>query len=146
MTLKQWTENAWLRPHKTSKKEVSSLLKIVERDLHDAEGEALSADWRFGIAYNAALKLCTILLGAEGFRAERGRQHHYTIQAMPLILGESCREDARYLDTCRNKRNIVEYDSVGEVTDQDVGELIEFVKELKESVLRWLKEKHPELL
>ncbi len=58
MSLKQWAENGWLRPHKTSAKEVAGLLAIVERDLIDAEAE-ISADWRLGIAYNAALKLCT---------------------------------------------------------------------------------------
>ncbi|HEV8131523.1 MAG TPA: hypothetical protein VGQ81_09730 [Acidobacteriota bacterium] len=54
MSLKQWVDNGWLRPHKTSPKEVAGLLAIVERDLVDAEGE-ISADWRFGIAHNAAL-------------------------------------------------------------------------------------------
>ena len=54
-------ESAWLRPHTTSKGEISSLLAIVERDLADARRE-ISADWRFGIAYSAALRLCTILL------------------------------------------------------------------------------------
>ena len=70
MSLKQWADNGWLRPHKTSPKEVAGLLAIVERDLVDAEGE-ISADWRFGIAYNAALKLCTILLHASRYRPER---------------------------------------------------------------------------
>jgi hypothetical protein len=36
-----------------------------------------------------------------------------TIQALPLILGKEHDQDAKYLDTCRNKRNIVEYDYVG---------------------------------
>ena len=27
MTLRQWTENRWLRPHKTSRKEILHLLK-----------------------------------------------------------------------------------------------------------------------
>jgi hypothetical protein len=51
-----------------------------------------------------------------------------------------------YLDACRSKRNIVEYDYVGAVTEDDVRELIEFVKELKTSVLNWLRENHPELI
>jgi hypothetical protein len=63
MTLKQWSDNAWLRSHKTSFQEIEDLLHIVDRDLKDA-GMPLSADWRFGIAYNAALKLCAILLMA----------------------------------------------------------------------------------
>jgi hypothetical protein len=34
----------------------------VGRDLKDASAGGLSHDWQFGIAYNAALKLCLILL------------------------------------------------------------------------------------
>ena len=65
MTLQQWADNGWLRPHKTSSKEVENLINIVEGDLTDAE-EGISYDWRFGIAYNAALKLCTILFHVSG--------------------------------------------------------------------------------
>jgi hypothetical protein len=38
MTLKQWLDNGWLRPHQTSREEIGRLLAIVERDLGDAEG------------------------------------------------------------------------------------------------------------
>jgi hypothetical protein len=86
MSLQQWADNGWLRPHKTSAGEIENLIKIVDRDLSDAT-EGISSDWRFGIAYNAALKLCTILLYASGYRAERSLQHYRTIQAMPLVLG-----------------------------------------------------------
>lgn len=54
MTLRQWERNAWLRPEPTAKKEIANLLAIVDRDLKDATG-SISADWQFGIAYNAAL-------------------------------------------------------------------------------------------
>jgi hypothetical protein len=62
------------RSHKSSRKEISDLCQIIDRDLQDAAGN-ISADWRFGIACNAALKLCTILLYAEGFRPEKTLQH-----------------------------------------------------------------------
>ena len=146
MSLKQWADNGWLKPHKTSREEIANLLAIVERDLADAANEAISPDSRFGIAYNAALKLCTILLFASGYRAERARHHYATIQAMPLILGSARKPDAQYLDTCRNKRNIAEYHYVGNVTERDVEELTGFVKELKGTVRDWLKETRPDLL
>ena len=145
MSLKQWADNGWLRPHKTSAKEISDLLRIVERDLQDAAG-SISADWQFGIAYNAALKLCTILLYASGYKPEKTLQHYRTIQALPLILGNTYKEDAKYLDTCRNKRNIAEYDYVGIASGDDVNELVEFVKELREKIMQWLKEKHPQFV
>ena len=64
----------------------------------DARTGRLSADWQFWIAHNAALKLCTILLSAEGYRPERNLAHFRTLQALPLILGETQRDDADYLD------------------------------------------------
>ena len=144
MSLNQWVDNGWLRRHKTSQEEIENLVMIIDRDLKDAKG-GISDDWRFGIAYNAALKLCTILLYAEGFKAEKTLQHYRTIQALPLILGNKRKDDAEYLNSCRSKRNIVEYDYVGGVTEHDADELIEFVKELKADVLEWLNNNHPEL-
>lgn len=144
MSLKQWASNGWLKTHQTSPKEIQDLLAIVKRDLADAEGD-ISADWRFGIAYNAALKLCTILLYASGYRAEKTLQHYRTLQALPLILGPERKADAEYLDACRIKRNIVEYDYAGGATKRDADELIEFTRELREAVRTWLQENHIEL-
>ncbi|HSB71158.1 MAG TPA: hypothetical protein VLT62_17670 [Candidatus Methylomirabilis sp.] len=145
MALRQWQDNGWLRPHITSREEIGNLLTIVKRDLQDAQG-GISPDWRFGIAYNAALKLCTILLFSEGYRPERTLQHYRTIQCLPIILGQERRADADYLEVCRSKRNRVEYDYVGGVSDDDVHELLEFVTGLRGQVLTWLKARHPELL
>jgi len=145
MTLKTWHKNGWLRHHQTGRNEIGDLLRIIARDLVDSE-EGISDDWRFGIAYNAALKLCTILLYAEGYKAERTLQHYRTIQAMPLIFGPERKEDAAYLDACRAKRNVVEYDYVGAASKSDADELILFVKEFKADVLIWLGKYHPDLL
>ena len=145
MSLKQWEANGWLRKHETSLEEIRNLLMIVDRDVRDAS-EGISADWRFGIAYNAALKLCMVLLYAAGYKAERTLQHYRTIQALPLILGPEKKEDAAYLEACRSKRNIVEYDYVGGATDDDADELLAFVQELKKEVEVWLIEYHPDLL
>jgi hypothetical protein len=116
-------------------------LGIVERDLRDAEAE-ISADWRFGIAYNAALKLCAILLHASGYRPEKNLAHYRTLAALPLILGAERQEDA----ACRGKRNTAEYDMAGAVTSADAAELVAFANELKQDVLAWLQREHPALL
>lgn len=144
MTLQNWANNGWLRAHKTSRQEIRQLQEIVDRDLKDAQQKGLSADWRFGIAYNAALKLCTILVYAEGYRPEKTLAHYRTIQVLPLVLGPDKEEDADYLDSCRLKRNIVEYDYIGGATNADAEELIAFVFELKKEVLEWLNANHPE--
>lgn len=144
MSLTDWANNGWIRTHRTSKQEIKQLLEIVERDLNDAQHNELSSDWRFGIAYNAALKLCTISMYTEGYRPEKTLAHYRTLQALPLILGSEKKNDADYLNSCRMKRNIVEYDYVGGATNADADELIEFVNDLKKDVLDWLGKTHPE--
>jgi hypothetical protein len=136
--LKQWADNGWLRPHQSSKQEVADLFSIVDRDLDDAAKTTISADWRFGIAYNAALKLCTILLHASGWRPERTLHHFRTIQSLPLILGAVRKPDADYLEACRKKRNTVEYDVAGAATVADADELLELARTLRVDVLAWL--------
>jgi hypothetical protein len=60
-------------------------------------------------------------------------------------LGPEKEDDADYLDTCRTKRNTVEYDYVGGVTNSDADELIAYVIKLKNEVLGWLKQNHTDL-
>jgi hypothetical protein len=145
MSLELWRKNGWLRPHQTTRAQIAELFAIVERDLADAHTERLSTDWQFGIAYNAALKLCAILLHAEGFRPEKTLAHYRTLQALPLILGAERQNDADYLDACRAKRNTAEYDSAGQISPEEARELVAFAGELRTTVNEWLKIKHPAL-
>jgi len=116
----------------------------VDRDLEDA-ARGLSADWQFGIAYNAVLKLCTILVHAEGWRPEKNLAHYRTLQALPIILGAERQADADYLDACRAKRNTAEYDAPGQVSANEAKELAAFAGELREDVIAWLEKRHPKL-
>ena len=144
MSLRRWADNGWLRPHRTSAEEIGQLLSIVDRDLTDAAKD-VSPDWQFGIAYNAVMRLCTILLFAEGYRAERTGQHYRIIQALSLIMGQDRQGDAEYLDACRKKRNVAEYDYAGGVTVNEAEEIVAFALEFSQDVQAWLKEYHPEL-
>jgi len=144
MPLEQWFKNGWLKMHPPSQKAIADLLAIVERDLSDAQADSISADWKFGIAYNAALKLCTVLLQAEGYKAEKNLNHYRTIHAMGEVFPQR-KADVHYLDACRAKRNTAEYDCVGAVTQADADELVEFIKEFKPVVFQWLEKNHPEL-
>jgi hypothetical protein len=62
------------------------------------------------------------------------------------ILGEVRKDDAAYLDTCRIKRNKAEYDRVGVATQRDANELADFVGQLRQDVIGWLKTHHPDLI
>ncbi len=58
MSLSDWEKNNWLKTHQTSREEIQNLLLIVKRDLKDSQVGDLTVDWRFAIAYNAALSTC----------------------------------------------------------------------------------------
>lgn len=138
MSIDKFINSGILVRQDSSKNEITDLLKIVERDLEDSAQIEISDDWQFGIAYNAALKLANVLVRASGYRV-KGQGHHMNTFAMiPLILGVHKKDDRDYLDACRRKRNIVEYDCVGGATAEDVKELREFVLEFQKEVLAWL--------
>jgi hypothetical protein len=140
MSLSDWAKNGWLKVHRTSKQEIEGLLSIVERELKDSQVDGISSDGRFSHAYRASLTLCTILLYASGYAPERGQSHHYrTISALPLIWGNSAKEDADYLEACRVKRNAAEYDAANEASETEANELVNFTVEFKLKVEKWLK-------
>jgi uncharacterized protein (UPF0332 family) len=120
---------------------------VVERDLKDAAREAVSPDWRFSIAYNAGLQLATLVLYVAGYRAGRGESKHYlVIQALPLVMGEHFSVLRDYLDNCRRKRNISEYDAAGTISLKEAGDVLQTVQEFKIKVENWLSQEHPEVL
>ena len=146
MSLPQWEINGWLRPHETDCKEVANLLAIADRDIVDATAKGLSADWKFGIAYNAALKLCTLMLYAAGYRPENTLAHYRTLMAIEYTIGAHRKNDAVYLNACRAKRNMVEYDNVGGASSDEAEELLTFARDLRIEIQNILQKNYPELL
>jgi len=146
MSLERWAQNGWLRPHKTSPNEVANILALIERDLCDSARSEVSSDWRFNIAYNAGLQLATLVLYAGGYRAGRGESKHYrVIQALPLVMGERFSTISIYLDSCRRKRNVSEYDAAGTISEKEAEDLLRTIREFKLEVGKWLHQNHAEL-
>ena len=146
MSLKDWLDNGWLKPHQTDRQEITNLLGIVERDLTDAMLEGLSADWKFGIAYNAALKLCTVMLFTQGYRPENALAHYRTIMALKEIGDGDWKEHAIYLNACRMQRNILEYDKSNVITADEATKIIDFSRRFHVDVKTYLQQKYPHLL
>jgi hypothetical protein len=122
------------------------LFALVDRDLESSASDDIAPDWQFAIAYNAALRLCTVVLYAEGYRPEKNLAHYRTLQALGEALGNEYAADVEYLQKCRVKRHEAQYDFVGTCSPQEARELQEYVKELRTTVETWLKKNHPSLL
>ena len=147
MSLDAWKTNGWLREYSTSEQEITDLLGLVERDLKDAARQEISTDWRFNIAYNAGLQLVTLVLLAAGYRTGRGESKHYrVIQALPLVMGSNYNVVRDYLDNCRRKRNVSEYDATGTISEKEMNDLLALVLNFKNQVEEWLRKNHPDLI
>lgn len=146
MSLQDWLNNGWPKPHKTNRQEIGNLMQIVQRDLQDATLDTLSPDWQFGIAYNAALKLCTILLYINGYRPENALAHYRTIMSLKELSPTDWTEYAIYLNACRMRRNILEYDRADTVSADEACQLVQFTKTLHAEILTYLRQNYPEML
>ena len=121
MSLSDWLRNGWLTEHTTSRHEVADLLAVCDRDLRDCHLPALSTDWRFSIAYNAALQAASLALAVAGYRAAREAHHYRALQSLGLTIGLEA-ADLRRLDAFRKKRNIGGYEAAGQVSDGGQGD------------------------
>lgn len=145
MTLQRYLENSWLRQHETSPQEIGELLAIADRDINQSQTPGLGPEWRFGIAYNAALQLATAALAAAGFQAERQNKHQRTIECLSWTLGLGS-SDVALLDLCRRKRHTNIYEQVGAISDQEADEMIALAIRLRTLVDTWLKTRFPSLM
>ena len=144
MSWKALLANRTVQQHKTSVKEIEGLRQLVTRDLTDAAIEELSADRRFATAYNAVLQLSKMAIACAGYRVTSGAGHHQkTFEAVKTALGKPSEPLADYFDTCRRKRNLIDYDATEVVTDTEAEELLEKAEEFQELVGEWIVKHHP---
>lgn len=147
MKLDDWLANRWISEHKTSSEELSDLRAVVERDLQDAGIESLSADRRFATAYNAALQLSKMALAAAGYRLSKGHGgHEQAFDVVKYVIpSEEIADLCDYFDTCRRKRNDIDYDSADVVTDTEFSEILGRVFEYRGLIEAWIGNNRPEL-
>lgn len=129
----------------TSRSEIRDLFAVVGRDIQDSQTPRLSPEWRFDIAYNAALQAATVALAAAGYRAERANKHVRSLETLEFTVGLS-RDDVAYLDTCRRKRHVAVYERVGVISEGEARELLDFVRRLHDRTRDWLTREHPDLV
>jgi hypothetical protein len=145
VSLQDWLRNGWLLEHRTSKEEINGLLGIIERDLGTSRIVSIPSDWRFAIAYNAALQVATAALAAAGYRAARESHHYRAIHSLELTVGTPTTR-IRSLDAFRKKRNVSNYEVGGGISDREVAEMIQLAQRLRDDLNNWLRANHPKLL
>lgn len=132
-----------VRRHRTSGQELEDLRDVVERDLQDAAVKALSADRRFATAYNAVLQLAKMVIACAGYRVAGAGHHLTTLEALEIAMGSSVSPLVVYFDTCRRKRNQVDYDCANAATETEAKELLRKAGEFRDLVEAWIRKHHP---
>lgn len=117
----------------------------INRNLRDAAIPQLSADNRFGLAYEAALLLGKMAIACAGYRAKGLGAHQATFAAAKLALGTGVKTTADYLERCRRKRNELSYDMAGVVTDTEASEILSQAQTLQATVEQWISRDYPHL-
>lgn len=132
-----------IQRHSTSKQELDALRAVVERDLKDASVPGLSEDRRFATAYNGVLQLATMAVACAGYRVTAKQGHHEnTFVALELAAGPQVAPLAKYFNTCRRKRNMVDYNVASVVTETELMELLEKAAEFKTFIEDWIATNH----
>ena len=133
-----------LDPHTTSKEELDALRDAVSRNLGDASITSLSADGRFNLAYSAVLLLAKMAVACAGYRVKGHGAHYTTVSALELAMGAQVSNLTAYFNSCRQKRNKINYDQANVVTDTETNELLEKARRFQQLVEDWISHQHPQ--
>jgi len=146
MSWKKLLQDNKVHRHTTSRQELNEIRRLVARDLTDAAIPALSEDRRFATAYNAALQTAKMAIACAGYRIASVPGHHrLTFEGAKLALGEPAEHLADYFDSCRRKRNEIDYTGATIATTTEADELLLHAKAFLNLVEGWILSTHPTL-
>jgi uncharacterized protein (UPF0332 family) len=135
-----------IQQHQTSRRELDDMRALVARDLADAGISGLSADRRFATAYNAALQAANMAIACAGYRVTAKTGHHkITFYSASLALGSGASKYADYFETCRRKRNVIDYTRSHVATETEAKEILDQAEEFYDFVESWIESRFADL-
>jgi uncharacterized protein (UPF0332 family) len=144
MSWKRLLQSHSVHRHTASRQELSDIRRLVKRDFADAAIPTLSEDRRFATAYNAALQTAKMAIACAGYRIASVPGHHrLTFEAAKLSLGKQAEQLADYFDSCRRKRNEIDYTGATIATATEADELLAHAQSFLKMVEEWIEITHP---
>jgi uncharacterized protein (UPF0332 family) len=138
-----WTHllaNHDVQRHKASKSELDNIRALIARDLSDAAVRGVSVDRRFATAYNAALLSANMAIACAGYRVTAKTGHHrVALASAALALGPSAANFVDYFETCRRKRNLIDYTRAKVATETEAQEILRKASEFHALVEAWIE-------
>ena len=146
MSWRNLLANGSVNTHTTSRQEIENLRDLVNRDLQDAEIEGLSDDRRFATAYNAVLQLSKMAIACSGYRVSSNKVGHHrtTFEAVKnAVPSRDVANLADYFETCRRKRNLIDYDATEVASETEADELVKKGREFQTIIEDWISDNYP---
>ena len=146
MSWKNLLSKRLVQAHKSSREEIQNLRALIKRDIEDAKISEVSIDRRFATAYGAAVNLARMAVFCAGYRVLAVAGHHRTsFEAAVGALGPKSEEVCTYFDTCRRKRNKIDYDFAEVASESEVEDLLDQVLSFQTMIEQWVAENYPDL-
>ena len=87
-----------------------------------------------------------MVIACPGYRVSAKQGHHEnTFTGLELAIGPPAAKFAKYFNTCRKKRNTVDYNLANIITETELRELLEKADEFQELVESWITKNHSQL-
>lgn len=84
-------------------------------------------------------------IACSGHRVIGQGHHQTTFETLVLAMGNAVQGLAAYFETCRRKRNTVDYDTAFIVATTEADELLAKATELSQLVEDWIARRYPSL-
>src|SRR5208283_5207907 len=98
-----------------------------------------SADRCFATAYNAALQAMNLAIACAGYRVTARIGHHkISLESARLTLGSAAGNYPDYFETCRRKRNTIDYTHAHVATETEAKEILDKATAFYELVEKWI--------
>jgi hypothetical protein len=94
-------------------------------------------------SYNAALQSAKMAIACAGYRVSGVGAHQASFEAIQLALGPGIVGLATYFETCRRKRNRLDYDMASITSDVEASEVLQKAGEFRDEVESWIAREHP---
>ena len=100
----------------------------------------------FATAYNAALQAANMAIACAGYRITSKVGHHrVSLESTKLVLGKPMHKYADYFETCRRKRNTIDYTFSNVATETEAKEILIQASQFYSEVEDWITKNHPSL-
>lgn len=145
MSYERFLRDNLVKKQKPDFKQIAAQLKRANRDIETAEAVMLvDLTWAYTITYHAMIRASRALMFAKGYLPTAKRTHKTIIEFTKLLMGDEYDNLIRRFNRMRRQRHDFIYDSINDITNQEVKSSIETAKKLIKEITNLVAKENPQ--